>query len=240
LHLPKAVAYLIANNNQQQCFFPSAIFDSQLRKYRIGEFGVCPLNECNGQPVLPIGLRDTLRYHEVMIYCPRCGLIFHPAQKQLNFRDDNLDGAYFGTTFAHLLLMQVSTVSVECFCWLPSMHWRHCFFSPLELFFHVHTQYPALKPKKKLRLQPYVPRVFGYKIRSQTEDKEKNKKDGRSSGSKEEAKHNPPSPSISQGPGPTITVLEENIQLKHEITALKKMLEDGGSSKVAYPVPAKQ
>ena len=26
-------------------------------------------------------------------------------------------------------------------------------------------QYPALKPKKKLRLQPYVPRVFGYKIR---------------------------------------------------------------------------
>jgi hypothetical protein len=42
-----------------------------------------------------------------MIYCPRCGLTFHPAQKQLNFRDDNLDGAYFGTTFAHLLLMQV-------------------------------------------------------------------------------------------------------------------------------------
>ena len=80
---------------------------TQLRKYRIGEFGVCPLNECNGQPVLPIGLRDTLRYHEVMIYCPRCGLIFHPAQKQLNFREDNLDGAYFGTTFAHLLLMQV-------------------------------------------------------------------------------------------------------------------------------------
>lgn len=179
--------------------------DRMLRKYRIGEFGVCPLNECNGQPVLPIGLRDTLRYHEVMIYCPRCGLIFHPAQKQLNFRDDNLDGAYFGTTFAHLLLMQ----------------------------------YPALKPKKKLRLQPYVPRVFGYKIRSQTEDKEKNKKDGRSSGSKEEAKHNPPSPSITQGPGPTITVLEENIQLKHEITALKKMLEDGGS-KVAYAVPGKQ
>ena len=54
----------------------------QLRKYRIGEFGVCPLNECNGQPVLPIGLRDTLRYHEAMVYCPRCGLIFHPAQKQ--------------------------------------------------------------------------------------------------------------------------------------------------------------
>lgn len=214
-----------------------------MRKYRIGEFGVCPLNECNGQPVLPIGLRDTLRYHEVMIYCPRCGLIFHPAQKQLNFRDDNLDGAYFGTTFAHLLLMQVSNSVVEkgcrayagCQAFSDAIVFPPCF----VFFFHGRTQYPALKPKKKLRLQPYVPRVFGYKIRSQTEDKEKNKKDGRSSGSKEEAKHNPPSPSITQGPGPTITVLEENIQLKHEITALKKMLEDGGS-KVAYAVPGKQ
>lgn len=80
--------------------------ERMLQKYRVGEFGVCPCNECNGQPVLPVGLRDTLRYHEVMVYCPRCGQIFHPAQKQLNFRDDNLDGAYFGTTFAHLLLLQ--------------------------------------------------------------------------------------------------------------------------------------
>ena len=88
----------------------------QLRKYRIGEFGVCPLNECNGQPVLPIGLRDTLRYHEAMVYCPRCGLIFHPAQKQLNFRDDNLDGAFFGTTFAHLLLMQVRCIAGMSSC----------------------------------------------------------------------------------------------------------------------------
>ena len=30
-------------------------------------------------------------------------------------------------------------------------------------------QYPALKPKKKLRLQPYVPRVFGYKIRERNQ-----------------------------------------------------------------------
>jgi hypothetical protein len=33
-------------------------------------------------------------------------------------------------------------------------------------------QYPALKPKKKLRLQPYVPRVFGYKIRQEDADKQ--------------------------------------------------------------------
>ena len=89
---------------------------------------MCPLNECNGQPVLPIGLRDTLRYHEAMVYCPRCGLIFHPAQKQLNFRDDNLDGAFFGTTFAHLLLMQVSPLVICsgypscCFIYLPLVH----------------------------------------------------------------------------------------------------------------------
>ncbi len=80
--------------------------DRMLRKYRIGEFGVCPMMECVGQPVLPIGLRDQLKYHEVMVYCPRCNSKFYPAVKQLSYRDEHLDGAYFGTTFAHLLLMQ--------------------------------------------------------------------------------------------------------------------------------------
>ena len=80
--------------------------ERMLRKYRIGEFGICPCMECAGQPVLPVGLKDQLRYHEVMVYCPRCNNIFYPANKQQNYREEHLDGAYFGSTFAHLLLMQ--------------------------------------------------------------------------------------------------------------------------------------
>ena len=80
--------------------------ERMLRKYRIGEFGICPCMECAGQPVLPVGLKDQLRYHEVMVYCARCNNIFYPANKQQNYREEHLDGAYFGSTFAHLLLMQ--------------------------------------------------------------------------------------------------------------------------------------
>ena len=119
----------------------------QLRKYRIGEFGVCPLNECNGQPVLPIGLRDTLRYHEAMIYCPRCGLIFHPAQKQLNFRDDNLDGAFFGTTFAHLLLMQVrSFLYFLCVDIFVSLYVQYSAFHSQSFCSRPHTTKPLSLP----------------------------------------------------------------------------------------------
>ena len=99
---------------------------------------MCPLNECNGQPVLPIGLRDTLRYHEAMVYCPRCGLIFHPAQKQLNFRDDNLDGAFFGTTFAHLLLMQVSYENARALVLMCPPPPKMCMYS----------RFPHLPPQK--------------------------------------------------------------------------------------------
>ena len=91
--------------------FPSLFSSFQLRKYRIGEFGVCPLNECNGQPVLPVGLKDTLRYHEVMIYCPRCGLIFHPAQKQLNFRDQCLKQTSPLRIVKHLVKRHINPLS---------------------------------------------------------------------------------------------------------------------------------
>ena len=202
---------------------------------------MCPLNECNGQPVLPVGLKDTLRYHEVMIYCPRCGLIFHPAQKQLNFRDDNLDGAYFGTTFAHLLLMQVSYLLYDDVLFPPVLLLADTSLSLLLLPLFPSSppsfpsfpslspslQYPALKPKKKFRLQPYVPRVFGYKIRQQgLEDGGGSDTNGSNSEAKESK--NPPSPAsgVTEA-GPAISVIEENAALKQEIVSLKKRLADG-------------
>ena len=80
--------------------------DAMLRKYRIAEFGVCPLPHCEGQAVLPVGLTDQLHRHEVMVYCPKCNQVFHPYVKQAHWREPYLDGAFFGTTFPHLLLLQ--------------------------------------------------------------------------------------------------------------------------------------
>lgn len=68
------------------------------------EFGRCPRVLCQGQSCLPIGLSDQSRLYPVSIYCPACQDIFFPRSSKYA----NLDGAYFGTTFAHLFLLQYS------------------------------------------------------------------------------------------------------------------------------------
>jgi len=68
-------------------------------KFKHHEFGKCPRVYCNAQPVLPVGESDMPRINTVKIFCPRCEDIYIPRSS----RQANIDGAYFGTTFAHLL-----------------------------------------------------------------------------------------------------------------------------------------
>lgn len=75
-------------------------------KYKNSEFGRCPRVHCNGQPALPVGLADNPRQNTVKIFCPKCGDIYYPRYKY----QGNVDGAYFGTTFPHLLLMTYPTM----------------------------------------------------------------------------------------------------------------------------------
>lgn len=71
------------------------------RKFQNNVFGCCPKKEHEGCPVLPVGLSDTLRQGAPVGYCPATGEVYAvPAWGK------GLDGAYFGTTFPHLLLMQ--------------------------------------------------------------------------------------------------------------------------------------
>ncbi|PWA97626.1 casein kinase II, regulatory subunit [Artemisia annua] len=72
-----------------------------LEKYKNAEFGRCPRVYCCGQPCLPVGQSDVSRQSNVKIFCPKCEDIYTP---QSRFQD-NLDGAYFGSTFPHLFLM---------------------------------------------------------------------------------------------------------------------------------------
>jgi len=70
------------------------------QKFLNVDFGRCPRVYCESQPVLPIGQSDLPRNCLTKVLCPRCQEIYYPSSP----RHSQIDGAYFGTTFAHLFL----------------------------------------------------------------------------------------------------------------------------------------
>eukprot|EP00584_Thalassiosira_punctigera_P006418 CAMPEP_0172534118 /NCGR_PEP_ID=MMETSP1067-20121228/6600_1 /TAXON_ID=265564 ORGANISM="Thalassiosira punctigera, Strain Tpunct2005C2" /NCGR_SAMPLE_ID=MMETSP1067 /ASSEMBLY_ACC=CAM_ASM_000444 /LENGTH=225 /DNA_ID=CAMNT_0013318869 /DNA_START=284 /DNA_END=958 /DNA_ORIENTATION=+ len=87
--------------------------DAMYNKYAAKEFGTCPLVQCNGQPVLPVGLRDEIGVDTAKIFCPKCKSVYQPppVRSRGGHHPSNgggggaVDGAAFGTTFPHLFLM---------------------------------------------------------------------------------------------------------------------------------------
>ena len=72
-----------------------------VEKYKKYDFGRCPRVLCYGQPLLPVGLSDIPYQKAVKLYCQRCEDIYSPKST----RHGQIDGAYFGSTFPHMLLM---------------------------------------------------------------------------------------------------------------------------------------
>lgn len=85
---------------QRRCpgFLTSA---SQLEKYKKADFGRCPRVLCQSQPLLPVGLSDVPYEKSVKLYCGRCEDIYSPKSS----RHGSIDGAYFGTSFPHMLFL---------------------------------------------------------------------------------------------------------------------------------------
>jgi len=71
-----------------------------MEKFNAVDFGRCPRVFCQGQPAIPVGQSDISRTNTVKLFCPRCQDIYYPKYS----RHCNIDGAYFGTSFPHLLL----------------------------------------------------------------------------------------------------------------------------------------
>lgn len=70
------------------------------QKYLGGVYGYCPRALCDKQKSLPIGLSDALKTSRFKVFCPRCEEVYLP-----KFRNVNIDGAYFGTSFPHTFLL---------------------------------------------------------------------------------------------------------------------------------------
>jgi len=85
-------------------------------KYASKEFGTCPLVQCAGQPVLPVGLKDEMGADTFKIFCPKCQCVYHPPPVRSRSSHHGgagaagVDGAAFGTTFPHLFLMTFSNL----------------------------------------------------------------------------------------------------------------------------------
>ncbi|KAG5716812.1 Casein kinase II subunit beta-2, partial [Termitomyces sp. T112] len=72
-----------------------------IEKYKRADFGRCPRVFCQLQPLLPVGLTDVPYEKSVKLYCGRCEDLYSPKSA----RHGSIDGAYFGTTFPHLLFL---------------------------------------------------------------------------------------------------------------------------------------
>ena len=70
-------------------------------KYKAGDFGKCPRFHCEEQNCLPTSNCDNIGESHVLLYCPKCKETYNPRAAQHRL----IDGAYFGTTFAHLFLL---------------------------------------------------------------------------------------------------------------------------------------
>ena len=76
--------------------------NKMIKKYKDCEFGFCPRSLCEEQAVLPVGMNSIPYLGKVKLYCPCCKEIYNIPD---GFPGSEMDGAFFGPTFPHLLLL---------------------------------------------------------------------------------------------------------------------------------------
>ncbi|UKJ88259.2 casein kinase II subunit beta [Theileria orientalis] len=101
-HLINSSAQLLYGLIHSRFIITTKGMQLMMEKYKEKVFGFCPNFSCENASVLPIGLVDTPAHHTAKIFCPSCNETYHPPKSS---RLGLIDGAYFGTTFAHLFLM---------------------------------------------------------------------------------------------------------------------------------------
>ena len=101
--LTKMVLYI---QSPKPVFWFLSYSSSQLDKFKRADFGRCPRVLCASQPLLPVGLTDIPYEKSVKLYCGRCEDLYSPKSS----RHGSIDGAYFGTTFPHLLFLVYPTL----------------------------------------------------------------------------------------------------------------------------------
>ncbi|KIO32749.1 hypothetical protein M407DRAFT_241237 [Tulasnella calospora MUT 4182] len=85
---------------------------AMVEKYEAGHFGTCPRVYCHSSHVAPCGRTDLPGLDTVKLYCPNCNDIYTPPSS----RFQGVDGAFFGTTFPHLLFQTFRELAPAPYC----------------------------------------------------------------------------------------------------------------------------
>lgn len=135
-------------------------------KYDASHFGYCPRVFCNGCKVLPVGSSDTPGTDTVKLFCPSCLDLYTPP----NTRFQNVDGAFFGTTFASLFFMTFPDLQFNT---------AHPLMSPNSSPSELSPYQPSTEPNQPAEIAGvmvpnfapglggsniYEPRIFGFRV----------------------------------------------------------------------------
>ncbi|KAF8974501.1 casein kinase II regulatory subunit-domain-containing protein [Flammula alnicola] len=133
-------------------------------KYESGVFGSCPRVYCVGCNVVPCGRVDIPGNDTVKLFCPNCNDIFVPPSS----RFQGVDGAFFGTTFAHLFFQTYRELAPAPFWKAPSAGGSPL--SPRSVSGSNGSRTsPFVNPnphggQKRAAGYVYVPRIYGFKV----------------------------------------------------------------------------
>ncbi|KIL68037.1 hypothetical protein M378DRAFT_158546 [Amanita muscaria Koide BX008] len=138
---------------------------AMLEKYESGVFGSCPRVYCDGCNVVPCGRSDTPGLDTVKLYCPNCNDIYVPPSSKYQ----GVDGAFFGTTFAHLFFQTYRELAPAPF-WKPpssggsSLSPKSASSSNSQSSRQTFENPNPYGGQKRASGYVYVPRIYGFKV----------------------------------------------------------------------------
>ncbi|ETW47457.1 hypothetical protein PFMALIP_04538 [Plasmodium falciparum MaliPS096_E11] len=77
-------------------------------KYKSGIYGTCPSIYCENAKLLPTAISEIPKFLSPLLYCPRCCETYYPSKNSLL---NQLDGCYFGTSFASFFALSFNIAS---------------------------------------------------------------------------------------------------------------------------------
>ncbi|KAI0650766.1 casein kinase II regulatory subunit-domain-containing protein [Trametes meyenii] len=157
----EASAELLYGLCHQRYILTRAGLQAMVDKYEAGIFGSCPRVYCNGCNVVPCGRSDLPGLDTVKLFCPNCNDIYTPPSS----RFQGVDGAFFGTTFAHLFFQSYRELAPAPFWKPPSPSSA----SPRSSASSSSNQPPFVNPnphggQKRAAGKVYVPKIYGFRV----------------------------------------------------------------------------